>query len=310
MLCGSASATIYGVGALYSCADGGWGVRSITAAGAGGYQVCAFMNQDSGDMGFGAGQSFGSITSQIPSWTVSAYWLNAYPPFTGVYRAGVALCPGRTRCTLKRAAIVLRGLWSFKLQSNISISSQDVTSGGLTNYTITMPHSACSVLIDSSGVYWSSPTDPATCSDGTALPQTPADCTINNGDSLNVALGTLERGSISTAPASGSPGNLKRDIPVLCTRDAGTTVSTTFKYTPVTFNGYEVISTNSNGLGVAVFYKGRVVGPSSAPIIETFASGYTNREFEFQAVRDPAIALKDIPTGNFSASATMIMTQQ
>lgn len=297
-----AHAKLLGNGGLAPCADGGVNVQKQGSA-----CVTTGTGDSTGLFVFGEGQHFGPIAEATSISFIGLYRL--YPPYTGVYRAGLALCAGSDGCSLRAAALTLVGLNAFKLRSNDTIYSQNVQVGGYAPATLSSPHSGCTFLQDSSGRRWSS-NDSTSCADGLTLPDTPAVCYLNANADLNVALGTLERGSIASLPAAGAPGNVKKDVPVLCTRDADTTVSTTFQYTPLTFNGHEVISAKSKGLGVAVFYKGKLVGPSSAPITETFALGYTSREFEFQAVRDPNIALKDIPTGNFSASATMVMTQQ
>lgn len=286
-------------GPLSPCAAGSWGVGS-------GGNMCAtsVTGDDTGIFGFGVGQKFGPLSGGS---YIGRYGL--YPPYNGYYRAGLALCSGKERCTLRQSYSQLSGLREFYLTSNTTIFNQEVDAGGFPAMTLTVESAACTFLIDRRGVKWVS-RDRTSCQDGNMLPEKPADCYLNNSAGLDVTLGTLERGRIATLPAAGSPGNVKKDVSVLCTRDAGTTVKTTFQYTPLTFNGHEVISAGSKGLGVAVFYKGNLVGPSSAPITETFSVGYTSREFEFQAVRDPALAPKDIPTGNFTASATMVMTQQ
>lgn len=234
----------------------------------------------------------------------------SYIPFSGNYFMRINVCPspgGPSRCTVARSVKTIDSN-VFSLTSTTKLVDQNprfIMSSGV----IPGGSSICYTFVDDSGHEWSTPA-PRTCQDAGTLPDVPSVCYLNTNSDLDVMLGTLERGTIATVPAAGAPGNVKKDVSVLCIRDAGTTVSTTFQYTPLTFNGHEVISTQNNGLGVAVFYKGQLVGPSSAPITETFAVGYTSREFEFQAIRDPAVALNDIPTGNFTANATMIMTQQ
>ncbi|EGT0664406.1 hypothetical protein JAF83_004644 [Citrobacter werkmanii] len=235
-----------------------------------------------------------------------------YVPSSGDYflRLHVCSASGPSLCSLAKSTYYIDGasdkhhLYSNKLivdHNFLFIVKQFVSIGPRSSF--------CYTFVDSSGREWSAPSM-ITCQDANKLPESPAMCYLNSSEDLSVTLGRLERGSIATAPAMGASTNVKKDVPILCTGDASTTVSTTFQYTPLTFNGHEVISVKNSGFGVAVFYKGLLVGPSSVPITETFAPGYTSRKFEFQAVRDPNIALKDIPTGNFSASATMVMTQQ
>lgn len=44
--------------------------------------------------------------------------------------------------------------------------------------------------------------------------------------------------------------------------------------------------------------------------VENFKTGFSNVELTFVPVRDKDTALKDIPTGSFSADAVMEMTEQ
>ena len=147
------------------------------------------------------------------------------------------------------------------------------------------------------------------CSEGSDLPSEAATCYINSNQDLSVSLGTLERSEIATRPMKNSAGNKKISVDVLCTADATVDVLTQFQYTPITIEGVDVVSSSSEGLGVAMFYNGQLMSPIDTRS-ENFATGYSSVELEFQAVRDPSMDLKDIPSGNFTAHVVMIMTQQ
>ncbi|MHA0962852.1 hypothetical protein [Enterobacter cancerogenus] len=235
-----------------------------------------------------------------------------YIPLPGQYRLRLYVCPSTTYgfCTIKNSSEYIESANSVNLNPKETISSQNPNFGGNSGMTrILFSFNICLALVDSSGVIWGT-ADRVSCEGASPLPTTPSTCFLNNNADLNVDMGSLERSKIAISPASGSVGNVKKIIPVLCTRDAGTTVTTTFQFTSLTVNGNEVISTSIKNLGVAVFYNGKLVGPSSAPITENFEASTTNRELEFQAVRDPNVELKEIPTGNFTASAVMVMTEQ
>lgn len=147
------------------------------------------------------------------------------------------------------------------------------------------------------------------CADVTPAPAEPTKCTINAGADLSVSLGTLDRTDIPTTPKNNGNNVVIKSIPVTCTGDAEINVKTQFKYTPITVNNNNVISTTNSNIGVAIIYKDAVVNNSDS-IDETYQNGTTNINLGFEAVRDPKVAIKDITTGDFSADAVMVMTQQ
>lgn len=285
-----------------NCVDGSWNMGSSASN--------CLTNADgnsTGIYGVGAGQEFpdnGKGTYPIGKW-------RQYAPFSGAYKMRLHLCYGigHSRCTLARSSDYRDSRNSVKLNSRAMIYEQTPDFGGLIGATTSQAAMLCMTLVDTHNVEWSS-SDATSCQDAGRLPDTPATCYLNGNADLNVDMGTLERSSIATVPASGGPNNIKKTLPVLCTRDAGTTVLTTIQFTPITVSGSEVVSTSISNLGVAIFYDGKLIGPSSSPLTETFQVGYTDREFEFQAVRTSGVAIKDIPTGAFTASAVMIMTEQ
>lgn len=235
---------------------------------------------------------------------------NFYVPYTGTYSMRMYFCPSnkRDKCTISRATQTMDTVGKVTIPSTEKINTQQRNFGGYSGVTA-VDSNACYALVDSSGAVWTGG-GYFMCQDANPLPSTPATCYLNHNSNLDVDMGNLERSDISTTPMYGATGNLKKTVSVLCTRDAGTTVSTAFQFTALSVSGQEVVSTSSAHLGVAIFYKGQLVGPSSTPVKETFEVGYTDRELEFQAVRDPNVDLKEIPTGNFTASAIMVMTEQ
>lgn len=249
-----------------------------------------------------------TVAPQCPT-GMSVGFDTSYVPFSGLYSLRTHVCPapgGPNRCTVGATSLTLDSPPKL-LSSSSLITAQDphFPSAGV----IPAMSSICYTFVDPTGREWSTPAG-RTCQDATPLPTEPALCALNDGAALDVALGQLDRASISTSPLAGAAGNAKKTISITCAGDGGVTTSTTFDFVPVTINGFKVISTPKTGLGVAVFYKGQLVGPSPAAITEAFGSGYSTREFEFQAVRDLAVPLKDFPTGSFTASATMIITIQ
>ncbi|ELQ6221726.1 hypothetical protein R2320_002996 [Cronobacter turicensis] len=237
----------------------------------------------------------------------------AYVPFSGQYKMRLRLCPNgdakvRKSCTISKSDGYIDSAL-LNLTSTTPLVKQDATFNLPAWRTIPAQHSVCYTFVDSSGVEWATPAL-RTCQDGGQLPETPANCFLNSNVDMNVDLGTLERSKIATMPAYNAEGNVKKEFPVLCTRDGGVTLETTFQFTPITINGNEVVSTSLDNIGVAIFYNGKLVGPSSAPIVESFPRDYSYRELTFQAVRNPNVSLKEIPTGDFTATAVLVMTEQ
>lgn len=233
-----------------------------------------------------------------------------YVPYTGVYRMRAHFCPSNSRsvCTIAKSTQTMDTVDSLNISSAEAINARKRNFGGYSGQ-LSVDSNACYTLVDTQGFEWTGGGG-FMCKDGGTLPSTPSTCYLNQSMDLSVEMGSLERSKISTVPASGTAGNIKKTIPVLCTRDAGVTVETTFQFTPLTVNGNEVVSTSTSNLGVAIFYNGTLVGPASTPVTETFEAGYAYRELEFQAIRNPDIAPKDILTGTFTASAVMVMTEQ
>jgi hypothetical protein len=138
-------------------------------------------------------------------------------------------------------------------------------------------------------------------------PAPPTSCTVNSGNALVVSFDSLDR---STLPTSADYSSMvSHRVPVVCT--GGIDVSVTFKlnYTPITMNGTESVKSSSKGLGVAIGYDNKILATTDVTPV-TFISGSNELDLNFQAVRDPAVAVEDIPTGYFSASAVLVMTQQ
>ena len=170
----------------------------------------------------------------------------------------------------------------------------------------------CPLLVDSSGNKYQFPE--SWCSDGGTvyppLPPTPpipdTSCTINGGNTLSVSLGTLNRDEIPTVPDSGTA--ITKTISVKCT--GGTvTANMQLNYTPISIGSSQAVKSSANGVGAAIFYGNKALSPSDVTPLN-FLEGSNTLTLGFQAVRDSTVALKDIPTGAFTANAVLVMTQQ
>lgn len=241
---------------------------------------------------------------------------DVFAPFTGDYFIRMHYCQvakGKLegeRCTLGQSYMFVDSLKTIEVSSKkaIGFTSYDF-GGGVGNGLLPYPSSMCFTLVDDKGVEWGARETLSTCVDANPLPITPAVCYINYGNELNVDFGTIERDKISLNPKPGDRGNIQKKTNVLCTRDAGVTVKTNFSFTPVNVNGNQVVSTTSDNIGVAIIYNGKVVTPTDV-FTESYTVGYTDINLEFEMIRQATKSLGEIPTGEFTANAIMIMNLQ
>lgn len=235
-----------------------------------------------------------------------------YVPVSGYYSAETILYFGNSP-----TPIYTFTTGSAYIDANQKLFDQNVyPSGGEGTYRFTLQPgqtaTICAYLIGPDGKKFSVGMDVGQgltrCYDGyTPLPPTPTtSCSINNGNALSVSLGTLNRDEIPTAPDSGSA--ISKTISVVCT---GGTVTTNMQlnYTPISVGSNQAVKTSANGVGAAIFYSNKVLSPSDVTSVN-FLEGSNTLTLGFQAVRDSTVALKDIPTGAFTASAVLVMTQQ
>ncbi|EOU9532909.1 fimbrial protein [Cronobacter dublinensis] len=206
------------------------------------------------------------------------------------------------------------------IDAGTNVMSQTITVTG-TNVPIKMSSSewvhACYVLIDEAGKKWGLPVGGSynrSCTGYTPLPPIPPapsmSCTINNSADLSINFGSLDRTLLPTAPGTGKA--VSKQIPVVCTSSASSatvTMSMKVNYTSITVSGAQVIKTSANGVGVSVLYNNQVLAAGSAKNI-VFNTGSNSLTLGFEAVRNPAVSIGDIPTGAFSANAVMVMTMQ
>ncbi|EOC0416704.1 fimbrial protein [Cronobacter malonaticus] len=199
----------------------------------------------------------------------------------------------------------------FYLDATISIISQNVTATGSGTGVVRdyspMTRWWCTYLVDDAGNEYVV----GYCHDGgTPIPPTPpvpdTSCTINNGNVLSVSLGTLERSEIPTSPGSGSAKSIP--FAVNCT-GGNVTVNMQLNYTPISVGSSQAVKTSANGVGVAIMYDNKPLSTTDITPV-TFLQGSNTLNLSFEAVRDSAVNLADIPTGAFTANAVLVMTQQ
>lgn len=236
---------------------------------------------------------------------------NAYVTYTGRYSLYLHLCPaaGIAKCTIRQSGYTIKSSRSLNINSVVPLGKQNLDFGGNgSNMYISEGVNMCFSLVDSSGVEWST-SAAFSCSDGMALPLTPSFCYLNNNQLLDVDMGTLDRGTIATV--AGTSAKVQKQVIINCSGTAQITAKLQLLYSPLQINGHEVIATNIQGLGVAVYLLGLEMGTLDNGLTLSFQPGSNpSLTLDFEVIRDLKVALSDIPTGKFSASAIMIMTQQ
>ncbi|WP_240182673.1 fimbrial protein [Morganella morganii] len=145
------------------------------------------------------------------------------------------------------------------------------------------------------------------CADAHELPVEPPKCTLNGGADLDVQLGKSERTDI--AVKSGTTTPVTKDISIKCDGNIVYNANMKLDYTPISVSNEQVISTSTTGLGVAVLYNGKAIQPGQTfPL--SYQPGIHTLTLGFEAVRDPAIPATDLKTGDFTASAVLVFTEQ
>ncbi|MBN6045340.1 fimbrial protein [Citrobacter sp. ku-bf4] len=224
-----------------------------------------------------------------------------YVPISGYYTVGVKLSGNGGGFYYANKVTYI--------DASKSLNSQDVDPGtqGGNGAPANLSFDACDILKGTDGkVYYLNTYGSCT---GQKLPPTPVvntSCTINSGNALNVSLGSLDRATLPTTPSSGTAQHIK--IPVSCT-GGDVTVSMNITYAAITIGSTQAVLTSANGVGTAIIYNNAAVSPTSKATIN-LKSGSNTVDLGFQAIRDSAVAVKDIPTGAFTAGAVMVMTQQ
>ncbi|ASV56839.1 hypothetical protein LJPFL01_3476 [Lelliottia jeotgali] len=231
----------------------------------------------------------------------------SYVPYSGLYRVRTHACPGTQagNCTLGSSAQTFDSRNAVQLQSGAKIVDQTPDFGGGAGQLATSS-TICFTFVSDDGSEWSTSAK-RTCQDAPRLPEKPSFCYLNSGVDLDVDMGTIERGMISTVPGS----TTKKTVPlkVMCSGDAAATTTMKFEYTPVTIVGSEVVSADKAGLGVAIFIDDKLM-TTKETVTQTFQPGVTTVNLGFEVVRDPYVNIGTIGTGSFNADAVMILTKQ
>lgn len=288
------------VGARLPCAKGGWlvspGADCEWKVAAGAY--------------YGEGQRV-----EMRQNTVTEGDDQAYVPLSGMFELKMYWCPvpeNMDTCSKAGGTLLLSG-GIVKLDSSIPLRKQSIVANGAYRrspsaggYCITLSHVDTGYEYrgnlgygpDGRGIF---------CGDVHKLPVEAPKCAFNNGSNLDIQLGRLARGDI--AVKSGTTTPVSKALTINCVGNTAYNANMRLEYTPISVSNDNVISTSTKGLGVAVLYEGKTIQPGeSFPL--SYQPGINTLTLGFEAVRDPAMALSDLKTGDFTASAVLIFTEQ
>lgn len=288
----------------------GW-VGTYTPCAPGGYQITNICDWYPGKNAYyGKGQPVRFMTS---GGNVGDG--HAYVPSSGNYTLKLYWCPypeNMDTCSKGKGSVLLSAP-SVYLSSGQSFAQQQVIKSDV------------SATSNSAGAYCITLSDDQTgyeyrgdmgygpdgrgkfCGDAHRLPVNPPICSFNSDANLDIQLGALERGDIAVKAGTSSP--VTKDITVNCGGNIVYNANMKLDYTPISVSNDNVVSTSTKGLGVAVLYKGKAIQPGdSFPL--SYQPGINTLTLGFEAVRDPAMALSDLKTGDFTANAVLVFTEQ
>ncbi|MBC3996180.1 fimbrial protein [Morganella morganii] len=289
------------VGAEIPCVSGGWELEVGS--------ICDWKNFVGAH--YGQGQVIGMRTN-----TDNTGDDKAYVPVSGNFELKVYWCSlpkNMDTCSKSSGTLLISG-GVVRLESSISLRDQLIITG---NKTIKSPSQGgyCITLEDVNTGYeykgnmgYGPDGRGKFCEDAHKLPVEPPKCTLNGGTDLDVQLGQLERGDIPVKSGTSS-AMVTKDISVNCEGNIAYNANMKLEFTPISVSNEQVISTSTTGLGVAVLYNGRTVQPGQTfPL--SYQPGIHTLKLGFEAVRDPAVAATDLKTGDFTANAVLVFTEQ
>lgn len=129
-------------------------------------------------------------------------------------------------------------------------------------------------------------------------------CYLNYGSAISVDFGSVERGTIDSAP-SGSLTQ-KKGVSVYCPGALTHHINLKLSMTPTAWATNQ-IKTSNPALGVQVSSGDKIL--SSNESVNLTVTGSGNADFSFSLLRDPSKKGTDISTGKFTSSAAIIVSE-
>lgn len=305
-----AHSTVYGAaisGVGTTCAAGYKGVLKDYGLDTGCGWAQGVTGENKAKILWGAGQVFKPSASNNFSGVVYGFE-KGYAPFSSYYKMRIYFCPSLSQGTCSQSAAVqyFDSNASVFLNSTQLIVNQDPDFSGYSGI-LSSSSNSCLVLIDEAMNAWKSEGE-FFCQDARNLPEVGATCYLNHENDLNIDMGRIERSEIQTN-AESSNHHVNKEFLVLCTGDAGTAVTIQFVYENLSLVNGDAIKSSADGLGIMMKYNGEYVNLNKV-FNRNYNSGYTTEMLDFYAIRDSLVPLSDIPAGDFTAHAVMILTLQ
>ncbi|MCY1700959.1 fimbrial protein [Lelliottia sp. SL45] len=142
-------------------------------------------------------------------------------------------------------------------------------------------------------------------------PESQAECTISNGESIDVDLGNVDVSTLETNGVNASA--ITKNVDVACTNTEagafGVPVTLTLNYTTLSGAAIPSVATSIGKLGVAVKYKDKFL-QNGVGINEFFKIGNEYLDFTFIPVKATGTSTGEPVPGAFTASATLTMIWQ
>jgi hypothetical protein len=164
--------------------------------------------------------------------------------------------------------------------------------------------STCLVYKDQLGRSWAlTYTDGSQCGKANKVPTTPDNCTVTASTNWNIAFGSVDRADI---PTTGGTEQTKA-LTLACTGTTAHDFSVKLNMTAVSWSTSQLVTSNPD-LGVQV-----TVGGTATKLGDSFtmkAPGAASKTLGFSLLRNPKTSASAIATGDFTASGTLVVSEQ
>lgn len=134
-----------------------------------------------------------------------------------------------------------------------------------------------------------------------AVPDT---CSVST-PSIDVAFEPIERSDIGTTAPTRT--DVTKILSLSCTGTSTHNFSLKLNMTPASWSNSQIATSNS-ALGVSISKDGTILSNGTA--FDMSVSGAGTAALSFSLLKNPTVASSDIATGDFTASATLIVTEQ
>lgn len=139
----------------------------------------------------------------------------------------------------------------------------------------------------------------------TITPTPTTACDVNGGSDISVSFGGIERTDIGTS--AGGKSTVQKSLTLSCDDTAIHDFSVQMRSTPASWNG-DAIQTSNKDVGVITQWNGATLTNGSSQTLSV--RGSTSATLSFTPVHGAGWSTDNIATGSFTASATLVVTQQ